>query len=95
MQAPEEKEVSIGLWRLLRMNRREWPWLAAGALASACIGTVQPISAVLLSVMTDLLTPDEPASNVLRFAIYFFALAAAQLVCGGVQVRHVPGVLQS
>lgn len=86
LQAQEEKEVHVGYWRLLKMNRQEWPWLALGALASACVGTVQPISAVLLSVMTDLLTPDEPPANVLRFAIYFFALGAAQLICGGIQV---------
>lgn len=86
VQTEEEKAVKVGLRRLLGMNRREWPYLAAGVAASATIGTVQPLFAVILSKATALLTPDEPASNLLRFCLYLFALGAAQLACGTLQV---------
>lgn len=86
MQTEEEKGVKVGFGRLLGMNRREWPYLAVGVLAAAAIGTVQPLFAIILSRVTALLTPDEPASNILKFCIYFFVLAGAQLICGGLQV---------
>lgn len=92
VQTEEEKAVKVGFGRLLNLNRREWPYLAAGILASAAIGTVQPIFAIILSKVTALLTPDEPASNILRFCTFFFALAAAQLACGSLQVRSVDRV---
>lgn len=88
--------MKVGLRRLLGMNRREWPYLAAGVAASATIGTVQPLFAVILSKATALLTPDEPASNLLRFCLYLFALGAAQLACGTLQVwRQVSGAAEA
>eukprot|EP00892_Ulva_mutabilis_P010381 jgi/Ulvmu1/7715/UM039_0021.1 len=81
----EEKAVSVGIVRLLNMNRREWPYLAAGILATAGIGTLQPLFAIILSRVTALLTPDEPASNILRPCMYIFALGIAQLLCGAIQ----------
>lgn len=88
MQTEEEKAVNVGFTRLLNMNRREWPYLFVGILASGAVGTVMPLFAVILSDLINGLTDvNTPASEILTYAIFFWGLGLGNFVCATIQVR--------
>lgn len=76
----EEKNTKVGFMRLISLNKREWPYIALGVLASAAVGCVMPSFAIILSSLISALTPDEPSSTILRFCILFWGLGAGQFV---------------
>lgn len=84
----EEKKVKVGIRRLLRINASEWPYLVAGTLASAVLGSVMPLFAVLLSELiavffeTDF---DEAKRQALLYSMLFFALGIGQFIFATVQ----------
>ena len=86
MQTEEEKQTKVGFLRLLGMVHREWPYVVLGVLCAACTGAVMPLFAELLGSVTAALQPWEPASKILKFCIMFWALGAAQLATGTLQV---------
>lgn len=87
VQTEEEKAVKVGFGRLLNMNRREWPYLAVGVLASAAVGTVMPLFAILLSDLIAGLTDiNTPPSEILRYAFFFWGLGVGNFVCMTIQV---------
>lgn len=87
VQTEEEKAVKVSFTRLINMNRREWPYLGVGVLASAAVGTVMPLFAVLLSDLIEGLTDtDTPPSEILRYAIFFWGLGIGNFTCMTIQV---------
>jgi hypothetical protein len=86
MQTEEEKNTKVGFLRLLRMNRKEWPYISLGVLAAAANGVVMPLSAVILSSLIAALLPDQPASKILRFCILFWGLGAGQFIVSTISV---------
>lgn len=87
MQTEEEKAVKVGFGRLLNMNRREWPYLAVGTLASAAVGTVMPLFAIILSDLIEGLTDvSTPPSEILRYAFFFWGLGLGNFTCMTIQV---------
>lgn len=87
MQTEEEKNTKVGFMRLINLNRKEWPYIALGVLASAAVGCVMPSFAIILSSLISALTPDEPSSTILRFCILFWGLGAGQFVMSTISVR--------
>ena len=51
LQTEEEKAVKVGYGRLLRMVAPDWAYIFAGVLASAILGCVMPVFALILGVM--------------------------------------------
>lgn len=48
LQTEEEKAVKVGFARLLRMVAPDWAYIVVGVLASAVLGTVMPVFALIL-----------------------------------------------
>lgn len=92
MQTADEENVTVGLRRLLAMAGPEALWLTIAVLASAVLGAVRPLFAVLLAAALSLLQPASSAADAGRVAVFFVALAALQLVLSIAQVRlrHTP-----
>lgn len=86
MQTADEENAAVGLRRLLAFASAEWPWLMVGVLVSAIAGAVRPLFARLLATSMSLLAPGSNASDALRVSMFFVALAASQLILGGLQV---------
>ena len=86
IQTEEEKQIEVGFLRLLRMNSREWPYVALGVLCAAGTGAVMPLFAELLGSVIAALQPSEPASTILKFSILFWGLGVIQLCTVTVQV---------
>lgn len=88
VQTEEEKAVKVGFGRLLGMNRGEWPYLAVGTLASAAVGTVMPLFAIILSDLINGLTDvTTPPSEILRYAFFFWGLGIGNFICMTIQAR--------
>jgi hypothetical protein len=87
MQTEEEKNTKVGFIRLLRMNQKEWPYIFLGALAAAGNGVVMPLFAVIFSSLIAAMMPDQPASKIMRFCIFFWSLGAGQFITSTISVR--------
>lgn len=79
-EAVEEEEVSTKgvMWRTLRANAPEWPYLLVGTVGAILNGVIWPIFAIVFSEITVVLVnPDSTVAEVNRWALFFFAIGCA------------------
>jgi ATP-binding cassette, subfamily B (MDR/TAP), member 1 len=85
VQTAEEKAVKVSFFRLLYMNRKDWPYLLMGCAGSAAIGLVLPFFAFLLGEIISSLTPGQPRSEALKFSIIFWCIGLGNFLATIVQ----------
>lgn len=94
MQTEEEKKVKVSFVRLLRMVQREWLYIVCGVFASAILGSVMPVFAVVIAEVINRLDPvrivngvevSVSYTEVVEVAVGFFGLAFGMLFFASVQ----------
>ena len=84
------QKVKVGMGRLLAFNKPEWGYLFIGCIASAMLGVVMPLFAVLLAEIVSLFYPapgeeDETKRKAMYYSLCFLGLAIGQLTVTTVQ----------
>ena len=65
--------MKVGFRRLFGMVKQDWPFLISGCVASAILGCVLPVFAIVVSTVATSLDPNQPKSkaNNVRSAALF------------------------
>jgi ABC-type multidrug transport system fused ATPase/permease subunit len=94
LQTEEEKATKVSYLRLLKMVKGEWYYIALGVAASAVLGCVMPLFAVILSDVISRLDPmirengvlkKQRYSKVVEVAVGFFGLGFGMLLFAFIQ----------
>nr|QST14980.1 ABCB1-2 protein [Diaphanosoma celebensis] len=73
-------EESVSLWRLLKVNRSEWPYLVLGSVGSAVAGLVIPVYAIVFGEVQGILSnvdEDQVRRRGNFLSLLFVAIAVA------------------
>ncbi|KAJ0183043.1 hypothetical protein K1T71_001019 [Dendrolimus kikuchii] len=78
----EEASPPASTMALLKLNRREWPLLAWGGLASFLVGATMPIFAVLFSKLYGMFSSSNSDEILSKSQLYAGLFAGVAAVCG-------------
>jgi ATP-binding cassette, subfamily B (MDR/TAP), member 1 len=94
LQTLEEKSTKVSYIRLLKMVQGEWYYIVLGLVASAILGCVMPVFALILSDVISCLDPvsiengvpvTHKYKEVVDVALGFFGLGAGMLIFAAIQ----------
>lgn len=82
-QLPEEKELDVSTWQLLKLNSKEWPLLVGGGIASLVIGATMPLFALLFSKLYGMFSwPDQ--EQILHYSQLYAGMFALVALTSGI-----------
>lgn len=59
----QSEDIDVSLMEIMRMNRKEWPYITLGVIGSAIVGLSTPVYAILFSEVLGVLTPGGSAEE--------------------------------
>ncbi|XP_059608889.1 ATP-dependent translocase ABCB1 isoform X1 [Phlebotomus argentipes] len=65
---------SISMWKVMRWNRREWPYILVGSISSVIMGAAMPLFALIFGEVVGALASDDNdqvRADANRFSLYF------------------------
>ena len=63
IQSSSEAEIEVSLTDIMRMNKKEWPYITVGVIGSIIVGLSTPIYAILFAEILGVLTPGGSAEE--------------------------------
>lgn len=79
-EVTEEDKKKVSMFSLIKMNKKEWPYILTGTVASCIVGASFPAFAVLFGEMYGILSLGDPAiikKNANFYSILFLALGVS------------------
>ncbi|CAG0893493.1 unnamed protein product [Darwinula stevensoni] len=76
----EDKKLQISVWRIMKMNSPEWPYILVGVISAAAMGASMPVYAILFGDVLGTLSiaePDEARAEGNYYAVLFLGVGVA------------------